>query len=143
MSIGKVPLKCIVTLQNGSQTHSQESSGKVPLECIVTLQNGSQIHSQESSGKVPLECIVTLQNGSQILPKHHGKWQGPIGMHCDAPKWVPDPFPRVKQQGPIGMHCDAPKLVPDPFPSFKADAALEARFVHNVTWMLPLNVFIA
>ena len=21
------------------------------------------------------------------------QWQGPFGMHCDAPKWVPDPFP--------------------------------------------------
>ena len=25
----------------------------------------------------------------------------------------------VKRQGPIGMHCDAPKLVPDPFSSGK------------------------
>ena len=42
----------------------------------------------------------------------------------------------VKQQGPIGIHCDAPKSVPDPFPSvnqsvktFKADA----RCVHSLT----------
>ena len=27
---------------------------------------------------------------------------------------------RVKRQGPIGMHCDAPKWVPDPFPSVMA-----------------------
>ena len=25
--------------------------------------------------------------------------------------------PSVKRQGPIGMHCDTPKSVPDPFPS--------------------------
>ena len=28
--------------------------------------------------------------------------------------------PSVKRQGPIGIHCDAPKSVPDPFPSIMA-----------------------
>ena len=27
--------------------------------------------------------------------KRRVKRQDPIGMHCDAPKWVPDPFPSV------------------------------------------------
>ena len=27
--------------------------------------------------------------------KRNIKRQGPIGMHCDTPKWIPDPFPSV------------------------------------------------
>ena len=27
--------------------------------------------------------------------KRQRQRQGPIGIHCDAPKWVPDPFPSV------------------------------------------------
>ena len=38
--------------------------------------------------------------------KHHVKWQGPIGMHCDAPKSVPDPFPSVMASG-NGIQSDA------------------------------------
>ena len=50
----------------------------------------------------------------------------------------------VKRQGPIGMHCDAPKSVSDPFPSVMASGTLhimdpmgsnltlDARFVYSL-----------
>ena len=40
---------------------------------------------------VPLQRLSYNHTGV----KRHIKRQGPIGMHCDAPKWVPDPFPSV------------------------------------------------
>ena len=33
--------------------------------------------------------------------------------------------PSVKRQGPIGMHCDATKWVPDPFPSIMASVTID------------------
>ena len=37
---------------------------------------------------------INTPSGKQSV-KQRVKQQGPIGMHCDAPKWVPDPFPHV------------------------------------------------
>ena len=33
--------------------------------------------------------------------KQRVKWQGPIGMHCDVPKSVPDPLPNVMASGAL------------------------------------------
>ena len=48
-------------------------------------------------------CAEILQTPCKAIPtpsvkrrvKHQQQRQGPIRMHCDAPKWVPDPFPSV------------------------------------------------
>ena len=36
-------------------------------------------------------------NTPSVKRQHQRQWQrqGPIGMHCDAPKSIPDPFPSV------------------------------------------------
>ena len=45
----------------------------------------------------PSQISVSLTQVKKKLTsvKRHVMWQGPIGMHCDVPKWVPDPFPSV------------------------------------------------
>ena len=42
------------------------------------------------------QCERTLKGINKPSVKQRVKQQGPIEMHCDAPKWVPDPFPRSK-----------------------------------------------
>ena len=46
-------------------------------------------------------------NTSSVKQQQLRQRQGPIGLHCDAPKWVPDPFPSVmasvKTSMPLGV----------------------------------------
>ena len=42
--------KCLKPIYSGYRYTHCMSSGKVPLECIVTLQNGPQTHSQVARG---------------------------------------------------------------------------------------------
>ena len=37
---------------------------------------------------------INTPSGKRSVKQHVNR-QGPIGMHCDAPKWVLDPFPSV------------------------------------------------
>ena len=55
-------------------------------------------------------------------------------LHCKA---MNTPSVKRQRQGPIGMHCDAPKSVPDPFPSVMASVKTS-----KMPLPLPLGVFI-
>ena len=58
-----------------------------------------------------------LYNRLQVRIRGGGEEQWP----CTMAKGINTPSVKqsVKRRGPIGMHCDAPKWVPDPFPSSK------------------------
>ena len=46
-----------------------------------------------------------------------------MNLYCKGIN-TPSVKPSVKRQGPIGMHCDAPKLVPDPFSSVRGSIVM-------------------